>query len=115
MADGHRHFILAARPGKNRMRDVLMTDPDGDTTVLAVVPDESAFDVVEALRTAYAHGQQDLLDRLGTRCGWCRVEIEQGSPDGPWLDANDPDSEGALWCPQSPGSRHEPPEQETGQ
>jgi hypothetical protein len=42
------------------------------------------------------------------QCDFCLTEIEQGAPDGPWLDASDPDDDAARWCPQAPDHLHDP-------
>jgi hypothetical protein len=63
--DGRRTFQLNSDPikyghGKQLMREVIQTDPDGRRSVLAVIPDQHSFDTWELLGRVYDQGREDL-------------------------------------------------------
>jgi hypothetical protein len=63
--NGRRSFQLNSGPiryghGKQLMREVIQTDPAGQRSVFAVVPDSHALDIWELLDRVYDRGREDL-------------------------------------------------------
>jgi hypothetical protein len=86
-----------SRPGLDAL---VIGNPEGTALVLEGTTDH--------LRVFVAKMAAKLPSAGKARSGYCGTGIEQGEPDGPWLDADDPDDKGAQRCPAAPDGKHAP-------